>query len=148
MRRELAEQFNRNVDNYRKTLTVLAQNCDWKGFEAKAGRLFDYVESVEYMEIERRFFRIFNLILGFLILVIIGLLSVDFNVHQELLRFKNAFIVTAIAVSSFELYFFVDYRMFAQGRTFGYRKRRENFIRAIERDFRSSASSYAERKAA
>ncbi len=147
MRRELAEQFNREVDNYRKTLTILAERCDWKGFEAKAGRLFDYVESVEFMEIERRFFRIFNLILSVLILVIIGLFSVDFNLHQELLRFKNVFILTAIAVSSFELYFFVDYRIFAQGRTFGYRKRRENFIRAIERDFRSYAS-HAERKAA
>ncbi len=147
MRRELAEQFNREVDTYRKTLTALAEKCDWKGFEIKAGRLFDYVESVEFMEIERRFFRIFNLILSILILAIIGLFSVDFNVHQELLRFKNVFILTAIAVSSFELYFFVDYRMFAQGRTFGYRQRRQNFIRAIERDFRSCAS-HAERKAA
>ncbi len=147
MRKELAEQFNREVDNYRKTLISLAERCDWNGFEAKAGRLFDYVESVEFMEIERRFFRIFNLILSVLILVIIGLLSVDFDVHQELLRLKNVFVLTAIAVSSFELYFFVDYRIFAQGRTFDYTKRRENFIKAIKRDFRSYASR-EERKAA
>ncbi len=147
MRRELAEQFNREVDNYRKNLIVLAQNCDWKGFEAKAGRLFDYVESIEFMEIERRFFRTFNLILCILILGVIGFLSIDFSLHQELLRFKYTFVATAIAASGFELFFFVDYRMFAQGRTFGYRKRRENFIRSIERDFRTYAS-HAERKAA
>ncbi len=147
MRKELADQFNREVDNYRKTLLSLAEKCDWNGFEAKAGRLFDYVESVEFMEIERRFFRTFNFILIILILAVISLLSVDFDVHQELLRFKNVFVLAAIAVSSFELYFFMDYRMFAQGRTFGYSKRRENFIRAIKRDFRSYAMQ-AERKAA
>ncbi len=147
MRKELAEQFNREVDNYRKTLLSLAERCDWSGFEAKAGRLFDYVESVEFMEVERRFFRIFNLILSVLVLAVIVLLSVDFDVHWELLRFKNVFILTALAVSSFELCFYVDYRMFAQGRTFGYSKRRENFIRAIKRDFLSYASQ-AERKAA
>ncbi len=147
MRKELAEQFNREVDNYRKTLLSLAERCDWKGFEAKAGRLFDYVETVEFKETERRFFRTFNLILSILILAIIMLISVDFDVHQELLRFKNAFILTAIAVSSFELYFFVDYQMFAEGKTFDYKKRRQHFIRAIESDFRSYASQ-GERKAA
>ncbi len=147
MRKEYAEQFNREVDSYRRTLLSLAERCDWNGFEAKAGRLFDYVESVEFMEIERRFFRIFNIILSILILAIVGLLSVDFDVHRELQRFKNVFILTAIAVSSFELYFFVDFRIFAQGRTFGYSKRREKFIRAIKRDFRSYVPQ-AERKAA
>ncbi len=147
MRKELVEQFNREVDNYRTTLLSCAKRRDWKTFEVKAGRLFDYVESVEYRELERRFFRIFNLILSVLILAIIGFMAVDFNVHQELLRFKNPFILTAVAVSSFELYFYLDYRMFAESKTVDYRKRRENFIRAIEHDFRSYTTQ-AECKAA
>jgi len=147
MRKELAEQFSREVENYRKTLLSCAARRDWKAFEVKAGRLFDYVESVEYREIERRFFRIFNIILSVLILAVIGFLSVDFNVHQELLRFKNAFFLTTVAVSSFELYFYVDYRMFAENKTVDYRRRRENFIKAIEHDFQSYAAQ-AECKAA
>ena len=105
-------------------------------FQAKAGRLFDYLESIEFRELERRFYSIFSLVLGFLVLAVIGLVTVDFQVHQELLRLKNAFVMSAVAVSSFELYFYVDYRMYVDVKTRCSRKRRETFIREIERDFR------------
>src|SRR5512142_975493 len=101
MKRELAERFNREVENHRKALLYYARKCDWETFKAKAGRLFDYVESVEFRELERRFYSIFNLILGFLVLAVIGLMMVDFQVHQELLRFKNTFVVSALAVSGY-----------------------------------------------
>jgi hypothetical protein len=136
MKRQLAERFNQEVENHRMALIYYARKCDWETFEAKAGRLFDYVESIEFMELERRFFTVFNLILGFLVLAIIGLLTVDFEVHRELFKFKNSFVMTALAVSSFELYFFIDYRMYVGVKTRFYKKRRENFIRNIERDFR------------
>jgi hypothetical protein len=109
MKKELAEQFNQEVASYRNALLSCARTCDWEAF--KAGRLFDYVETVEFMELERRFFNIFNLLLSVLVLAVIGLFSVDFDVHQELMRLKNAFVTCAVAVSSFELYFFLDYRM-------------------------------------
>lgn len=147
MKRELAEQFNQEVDNYRKALLFYARKCDWETFKAKAGRMFDYVESVEFRELERRFFRVFNLILGILVLAVIGLFSVDFGVNQELMRLKNFFIVSALAVSSFELYFFIDYRMYINFKTFSFRKRREKFIRGIEQDFRRYAVQ-SERRAA
>ena len=140
MRRQLAERFNQEVENYRKALLYYARACDWETFEAKAGRLFDYVESVEFMELERRFFTIFGLILGVLVLTVIGLVSVDFEVHRELLRLKSAGVMSAIAVSSFELHFFLDYRIYADVKTRCYQKRRENFIRGIERDFQSLAA--------
>jgi hypothetical protein len=139
MERQLAERFNQEVENHRKALLYYAGKCDWETFEAKAGRLFDYVESIEFMELERKFFTVFNLILGFLILAIIGLLTVDFEVHRELFKFKNSFVMTALAVSSFELYFFIDYRLYVGVKTRFYKKRRENFIRNIERDFRGFA---------
>jgi hypothetical protein len=139
MKRQLAERFDQEVENHRKALLYYARKCDWETFEAKAGRLFDYVESIEFMELERRFFTVFNLILGFLILIIIGLLTVDFEVHRELFKFKNSFIMTGLAVSSFELYFFIDYRLYVGVKTRYYKKRRENFIRNIEQDFRGFA---------
>jgi hypothetical protein len=139
MKRQLAVRFNQEVENHRKALLYYARKCDWETFEAKAGRLFDYVESIEFMELERRFFTVFNLILGFLILAIVGFLTVDFEVHRELFRFKNSFVMTALAVSSFELYFFIDYRLYIGVKTRCYKKRRENFIRNIERDFRGFA---------
>jgi hypothetical protein len=147
MERQLAERFNQEVENHRKALLYYARKCDWETFQAKAGRLFDYVESMEFRELERRFYSIFSLVLGFLVLAVIGLVTVDFQVHQELLRLKNAFVMSAVAVSSFELYFYVDYRMYVDVKTRYYRKRRETFIREIERDFRGVAVQQ-ERRAA
>jgi len=139
MKRQLAERFNQEVENHRKALLYYARKCDWETFEAKAGRLFDYVESIEFMELERRFFTVFNFILVFLILAIVGFLTVDFEVHRELFRFKSSFVITTLAMSSFELYFYIDYRLYVGVKTRLYKKRRENFIRNIERDFRGFA---------
>lgn len=147
MKRELAEQFSQEVDNYRKALLYYARKCDWETFKTKAGKLFDYVESVEFRELERRFFRVFSFILAVLVLAVVGLFSVDFGGHQDLMRLKNVFILSALAVSSFELYFFLDYRMYINFKTFSSKKRRENFIRSIERDFRRYAV-LSERRAA
>jgi signal transduction histidine kinase len=139
MRKELAELFNQEVERYRKGLLYYARKRDWETFEEKAGRLFDFVESIEFRELERRFFTVFNLILAALVLAVIALVSVDFQVHQELLRLKSGFILSALAASSFELYFYIDYRMFIGIKTFSYKRRRDNFIKGIEQDFRSYA---------
>ncbi len=136
MKKELAERFNEEVDSYRNALLNCARKRDWETFKDKAGRLFDYVESIEFQELERRFFTIFSSILALLVLAVIALLSVDFQVHQELLRLKGAFILFALAASSFELYFFVNYRMYAEIKTTNYKKRRDHFIKNIEQDFR------------
>jgi hypothetical protein len=139
MKRELAEQFNQEVDNYRKALLFYARKCDWEEFKAKAGRLFDYVEAIEFSELERRFFTIFNPILAVLGLAVFALFGVDFEVHPEWLRLKDTFVLASIAASSFELYFFLDFRMYMDIKTSCYKKRRENFIRDIEQDFRGIA---------
>ncbi len=139
MKKELAKLFNQEVESYHNGLIYYARKCDWKTFEEKAGGMFDYVESIEFRELERRFFIVFNLILAFLVLVVILLMSVDFKAHQELLQLKSGFILSAVAVSSFELYFFIDYRIFIDIKSFSYQKRRQNFIQGIEQDFRKSA---------
>ncbi len=135
MKRQLAERFNQEVENHRKALLYYAGKCDWATFESRAGRLFDYVESVEFMELERRFFTIFFFILCALVLVVIGLVAIDFEAHRELFKLKSSIVMTAVAVSSFELYFFIDYRIYTGVKTRYYKKRREDFIRNIERDF-------------
>ncbi len=148
MKRELADQFNREVENYRRALLYHAQTRDWKTFQAKAGRMFDYVESIEFKELERRFFRIFNLVLGALVVVVIAVFNVDFEMHGDLLPLKNNVLFSAFAVSSFELYFYIGYRRYVGARTAEYTKRREKFIRVIERDFRSYTTQPEERLAA
>ena len=63
------------------------------------------------------------------------------------MRLKNAMVLAGLGVSSFELYFYLDYRIYMRIKTFHYEERREKFVRNIERDFRSCIIQ-AERKAA
>jgi hypothetical protein len=140
MKRELEEEFNQKVEGYRKALLYYARQCDWETFEAKAGNMFDYVESVEFRELERRFFTTFNLILGVLILAVIGFLFADFGGHQEWIQLKSRFLFSGIAVCSFELYFYLDYRIYLNVKTNFYPQRRKRFIKGIEQDFRGLAS--------
>jgi len=137
MRKKLAEQFSREVESYRRALLFCAKKSDWEEFKAKAGKLFDYVEAVERVELEKRFFTLFSVILAALVLAVIALFSVNFEVNPESMRLKNTVLFTALAASTFELYFFINYRTYAGARTSLYKERRENFIKNIEKDFRS-----------
>ncbi len=139
MRKKLAEQFNREVESYRRALLFCSKKSDWEEFKTKAGKLFDYVEAVERVELEKRFFSVFSLILAALVLAVIALFSVNFEINPESMRLKNTVLFTAIAGSSFELYFFINYRTYAGVRTSLYKERRENFIKNIEKDFRNFA---------
>jgi hypothetical protein len=136
MKKELAEQFSQEVESYRRSLLYYAKTSEWEEFKASAGRLFDYVESVEYSELERRFFKTFTPILAVLGLVVLALFGVDFEVYTEWQGLRNAFILSALTASSFELYFYLDFRIYVRIRTAYSGKRRESFIRNIEQDFR------------
>jgi len=139
MKKKRAEQFSREVESYRRALLFCARESDWEEFKAKAGRLFDYVETIERVELEKRFYLVFSIILAALVLAVIALFSVNFEVSPESMRLKNTVLFTAIAASTFELYFFINYRTYAGVRTSLYKERRENFIKNIEKDFRSFA---------
>ena len=147
MRKGLEKQFNEEVENYRKALLYHAQISDWETFKAKAGKMFDYVEAIEYAELERRFFTNFNVILIALIAIVVALIKVDFAVTPELLRLKNTMVLTGLGVSSFELYFYINYKIYMRAKAVYYPERREKFIRTIEKDFRAYVLQ-AERKAA
>jgi hypothetical protein len=148
MKKELKDQFNEHVESYRRTLLYHARISDWETFKAKAGRMFDYVESIEYSELERRFFKNFNAILVILIAIAIALFQVDFEVAPELLRFKNLVVFAGVLAGSFELYFYINYRTYVKVRMVHYEERREKFIRNIEQDFRSYVVQAALSKAA
>jgi len=136
MKRELAKQFNQEVEGYRRALLWCARTSDWEAFKAKAGRLFDYVESVERVELEKKFFSVFYLILGMLLLTVIAIFGVNFEVTPELISLKNRVMIVALAMCGFELYFYINYRKYTEVRMSIYEERREKFIRGIEKDFR------------
>jgi hypothetical protein len=137
MKRELKKQFNQDVENYRKAFLYHARIRDWETFKTKTGRMFDYVEAIERSELERRFFKNFNVILVMLSVIVIALFNIHVGVTPELMRLKNAFVMVGLWMSSFEVYFYVDYRIYMRVKTVHYAERRERFIRKIESDFRS-----------
>jgi hypothetical protein len=147
MKRGLEKQFNQDVENYRQALLYHARTSDWETFKTKAGRMFDYVEEIEYSELERRFFANFNGILAGLIVIAVALFSVDLTVTPELVRLKNVMVLAGLGVSSFELYFYLNYRAYIKVKTVHYAERRAKFIRNMETDFRSYIFQ-TERKAA
>jgi hypothetical protein len=136
MKTTLKEAFNREVDNYRKALLYYARKSDWPTFEAKAGRMFDYVEAIARSELERRFYLLFSVILAGLVMAVVALLSIHFEVSPQLIRLKNTIIFGGIAASTFELYFYINYRTHAGDRMSLYQERRKDFINGIEEDFR------------
>ncbi len=148
MKREDAQQFNREVEGYRRALLWCARKSDWDAFKAKAGRLFDYIESIERVELERRFFSVFYLILVLLVVAVTALLSVNFEVTPELIRLKNTVMLVTLVMCGFELYFFLNYRRYTGVRMAIYQERREKFIRCIEKDFRGFTLSQEPRGAA
>jgi len=137
MTQELARQFSDEVERYHRALDYFARVREWERFKERAGGLFDYVEHVEATELERRFYRIFNMILTVLAVSIVALFSVDLPAGADWPYYKRALVLACLAVSAFELYFFLNFRWYADMRKAGFRRRRERFIRNIERDFRS-----------
>ncbi len=139
MKYEQAQRFNQEVEAYRRALLWSARTSNWEAFKSKAAKLFDYVESVEHIELEKRFFSIFYAVLGLLVLVVIALAGVNFEISPDLIKLKNTVIVAALATSGFELYFFLNYQWYLSARISIYQERRERFVRAIESDFRGFA---------
>ena len=130
------KQFNDEINRYKYTLRFCAKICEWETFKVKAGKLFDYVESIEMMEIEHKFFKISKVMAAILFLFLVVIFQIDPAIHPEYARFRELLILTAIAGCCFEVYFFFNFRMYMKGKTLYYTARKEDFIRNIEEDFR------------
>ena len=139
MKKELFESFNAEVERYRKALLFYAKKSEWDTFKTKAGSLFDYIESIEISETERRFFRLFRAVFACLAIVVLVIYRIDFQASAELLRLKTPALLFAASIGCFELYFYLNFRLYMESKTKYYRKRRERFIVNIESDFREIA---------
>ena len=126
--------FNSAVDEYRKALLREARKCKWAAFEVLAGRLFDYVESVEMFVMERKFFRIFCAVMLGLFFLVLIIFKVDFSSTPH--RIRELAIIAAISGTCFEFFFFFNFRVYKGNKVKFYNDRRATFIRNIEKDFK------------
>jgi hypothetical protein len=141
MEKKLADRFNDNVERYRLMLLDHARTREWEKFKIKAGNLFDYVEVVEVSEIERKFFRIFSSVLVVLVAVIAAIVNMDTTINPDLQQVRYSITVLAVAGICFELYSYMTFRSFMMAKSIYRKKRKERFIRGIEKDFRELAFS-------
>ena len=141
MTRELARQFNDEVERYRRSLVYFAAKCEWEEFKRRAGSLFEYLEDVEASERERRFYRAFFYILAALTIGVVIVLGVDPQTSAAWLDRRRPFLVASLAGCSFELFFYLNFRWYVQARMAGFAKRRAAFIRGMEQDLRAFAQA-------
>ncbi|RJQ45950.1 MAG: hypothetical protein C4538_07480 [Nitrospiraceae bacterium] len=136
MTEELNRTFNDEVNRYRNALLFYAKKCDWDTFKVNAGRLFDYIEKIEMSEIERRFFKISKIIVSILAVITLFIFKIDPDIYPALARLKEIIVILAVSGCCFEVFFFLNFRMYMKQKISFYKKRRERFITDIERDFK------------
>jgi hypothetical protein len=140
MKKELQKRFNEEVHRYRNALMFCARKCDWETFRVKAGNLFDYLENIEMSVTERKFYRMFKIILAALCLVTVLILKFRPPQFPVADRIYELMIIGAVAGCCFEVYFFYNFRSYMRGKMIYYGKRKEKFIREIMSDFRQLTS--------
>lgn len=136
MRHELNKIFNAEVERYRNSLLYHAKACEWDTFKDNAGRLFDYVESIEISEIERKFFNISKVVIAVLSIVVVVILKLNIMDLPAIAGLKKIIILMGLAGGSFEVYFFCNFKMYMKYKANFYKKRKERFIIDIEKDFK------------
>ena len=72
-----------------------------------------------------------------LFLAVIVIVSMNFDLREEILRLRNLLGVAALMGGSFQLYFFLNFWWYLGQKNTHYERRRARFIRNIEQDFRS-----------
>ena len=137
MNKTLNKIFSEKVNRYKNALLSCAERSDWDSFKINASKLFDYIESIEMSEIERRFLKVSKTVMAVLFLLIFLILKMNLNINPEILRIREVTILIAIAGSCFELYFYINYRLFMENKVCFYKKRKDQFIYGIEKDFKN-----------
>lgn len=145
MKKDQAARFSEEMEQYRRSLLYLARKDDWAAFQARAESLFEHVENVESAERTRRFWQVFTSILAVLVLSVAALLGAGPEFPSGLPYSRNMLILAALGVSSFELYFYINFRIYNYHRMLYVKKRKEAFIRGMMSDFRSLVREPASR---
>jgi len=136
MSRSLHESINKEVEQSRRALVHFAKAREWESFEKKAGVLFDYLESIELTILERKFYSAFIMILAISVGIVIVILKADNRFLPMITRYKEYVVLLASFTTFYELYFYLNYRSYVQVKMLQYKKRKEQFIRNIENDFK------------
>ncbi len=137
MEKSLEKVFNEEVDKYRIILLSCAKKSEWNTFKANAGRLFDYVESIEMSVLEKKFYSISSVIMAVLVLVVVAVWRLNPAIHCEIGKIRELMILAGIGGCSYQFYFFLNFRMYVNGKITSYKCRRERFIKNIEADFKT-----------
>jgi len=143
MENELYNKFNEEINRYRNSLLFYAKKCDWDTFKDNAGRLFDYCESFEMSVIEKKVFRITKMILAVLFFMVVLIVKMNPSIYPEFAKVNESMTLIAVLTCLFEVFFLYNHRMYIKGKLSGYNKRRERFIRNIQRDFEEMTVSMA-----
>jgi len=137
MEKSLEKVFNEKVNNYRNILLSCAKKSEWNTFKINAGKLFDYVESIEMSVLEKKFYSISSVIIGVLVLVVVAVWRINPAIHCEIQRVRELMILAGIGGCSYQLYFFLNFRLYMDTKITSYKYRRERFIKNIEADFKT-----------
>lgn len=137
MDKSLEKTFNEEVNKYRNLLLSSAKKSEWNTFKTNAGKLFDYVESIEMSVLEKKFYNISTVIIGLLVLVVVAVYQINPVIHCEAARVRELMILAGIGGCSYQLYFFLNFKTYMGHKITSYQYRRERFIRNIEADFKT-----------
>lgn len=137
MDKSLEKVFNEEVNKYRNILLICAKKREWSTFKVNAGKLFDYVESIEISVLEKKFYGISSVIIGLLLVVVIALWRINPAMHCEIQRIRELMVLAGVGGCSYQLYFYLNFRMYMDVKVSSYKCRRDRFIRNIETDFRA-----------
>lgn len=137
MDKSLEKVFNEEVNKYRNLLLSCARKSEWSSFKANAGKLFDYIESIEMLVLKKKFFRISKVIMIALVFVVAAVCLMDPAMQCEIPRIRELLILAGIMGCCFQLYFFLNFRTYIERKMTSYKLRRESFIRSIEADFKT-----------
>jgi len=137
MNQEFNQLFSEEVNRYKNALLFCAKQCEWETFKINAGRLFDYVESIEMSELERKFFNISKIVVFILCIVVLFIFKMNLIIiSPKIARLRELITFVAVGIGCFEMYFFLNFRMYMKTKKSFYKKRRERFISNIEKDFK------------
>jgi hypothetical protein len=137
MEKSLEKVFNEEVNKYRNILLICAKKSEWNTFKINAGKLFDYVESIEMSVLEKKFYSISSVIIFVLVLLVVALWWISPFIHCEIPKIRELMIISGVGGCSYQLYFFLNFRTYMDGKITSYKCRRERFIRNIEADFKT-----------